>query len=160
VVTTPSWCPPALPSGGGACSGTRDCSYGDDPRFNCRPTATCTDGGTWTVGDAGCGPAPTCPVAAPTTPVSCTIGEICGYPDDSCICSSPCKPPVCFAVAPIAAPTFQCAKPADGCPPSAPNLGTSCPKNDVACNYDACGGGVSIRCADGVWKRNPLLCPL
>jgi hypothetical protein len=158
----PDGCPASLPSSGAACS--KDglvCGYGDDPRPQCRPTATCSNG-SWSVGKGVCPPSPTatCPASAVAAAgQACSPdGAFCTYGNVICGCSA-CGAGPCGLDA-----TWHCdAPPADPrCPRAVPNLGRACSNDGLSCTYGSCGAGdiAGRKCENGVWIDQPSACPV
>jgi hypothetical protein len=160
----PTPCPAALPVAGGACS--REglvCAYGDDPRPECRTTASCRSAA-WQLAASGCAPLPpaTCPpsrAAADGQP--CAVQDAwCGYDGLGCHCTNCTEYPVvtCGGQA-----TWKCAAPnADPvCPPAIPNLGGGCAPEGKVCTY-GCEPNMARRCVGGVWMADsaPGGCPI
>lgn len=162
-------CPAAAPVSGTPCkppyvsSDPAQCSYGDDPRPQCRTVAVCGSVGTWQVTDANC-PAPplpaACPMPSPTEKTACSDATLaCWYGNDGtrCWCSA-CnfgtEYPVCQ---PIDPPQWYCATPAMGCPAVMPQAGTSCSTPGASCGPDCT---LNITCTDGVWQWRRGQCPI
>jgi hypothetical protein len=156
-------CPASIPTNKGACPKIGlVCAYGDDPRPQCRTSATCTNTG-WEIGLTGCPPPPTvtCPATATAAEgQSCTKeGAICTYSGGTVVCGcSACAGGPCGTN-----PTWHCAQPPiDGrCPKLMPNLGTTCTVSGVECDYGSCSAGtIAGRKCDGtIWVDVPMACP-
>lgn len=157
-------CPPSLPTHGTACARSGlVCAYGDDPRPNCRPSATCT-GGTWVVAMPNCPTLP--PAMCPPSREAAAgqrcmpVGAYCSYDGVPCECTNCIRYPVerCEGD-----PTWHCAAPpADmRCPPGIPNLGTPCGMEGQQCVY-GCEENMARTCRDGVWVAStaPGGCPI
>jgi hypothetical protein len=154
-------CPPTPPAPGSPCTQWIECSYGEDPRFECRQTFVCSvlTGSTWqaTTTTLTC-PAPTgpgvgCPTTHPAIGTDCGVGPTlstggCGF-DDGTICDcDTCAKSGC-------APTdgWQCTPPPGApCPAIAPNLGTACTQeNGMTCAYGTPTLRTTLICAASVW---------
>jgi hypothetical protein len=152
----PMVCPDVPPVAGAACSVGLRCSYGDDPRVECRQRFSCD--GTW-VSEAD----NNCPVlldcsslaAPPKDRDPCgTVGDDCGTGSRYCLCdacTSSCSGPSAWiCTQPPAAP----------CPPAMPNDGAACESPGLSCTYGACpipGGGMT--CVENRWKQVAGGCP-
>ena len=153
-------CPETLPSDGASCSEDGlNCTYGDDPRFQCRDTAICI-GSSWTVSpstDARCAEDPR-PPSCPATPPSggmCSGPDQCVYEDGtSCLCTS-CPPgdPVCMGGDPM----WHCTPPQAGCPARPPNAGTRCGMEGQRCDYTC---DLNVTCTMGAWVWQRGNCPI
>jgi hypothetical protein len=159
-------CPSAPPANGASCSmaGER-CTYGDDPRAQCRDGFLC-EGGAWmetppATGGA-CVAASQCPGEEPAPKATCTdaqMGEACAFGDGAqCVCAS--CPPFGPACMPMNPPGWFCRPgPMDPkCPTTIPNAGTSCAVEGQSCNYPG-GCGVEASCKGGAWIWQPDPCP-
>jgi hypothetical protein len=162
-------CPAMQPANGAACTppyastgfSVADCSYGDDPRPQCRVTASCSSG-VWQVTLPSC-PAPPLPAACstPPPPVGSTCSDstlACWYADGSrCWCSG-CAGgsewPLCQ---PIDPPQWACAAPPSGCPTVAPQAGSTCSTPGASCGPDCT---LPITCTDGIWQWGNIQCPI
>ena len=157
-------CPVAQPSEGDAC--TREglaCGYGDDPRVECRPVATCTSA-QWTIDTPSCSTLP--PVTCPATReaasgADCTPdGAYCDYDGLACQCTNCTDGPAVMCSGPT---VWHCDAPnADPqCPAAIPRLGDACDKPAQMCIY-GCASGMSRTCTDGVWvsSSSPGGCPV
>lgn len=154
-----SRCPVEPPANGSACNVESTgfvsvhCSWGDDPRPQCRTTALC-QAETWQVTEPGASCSdPLLPEGCPATPEAggeCT-GEVseCWYEDGSrCWCSE-CTGgsgfPVCQQLDP---PQWFCQDVPEGCPSLVPQAGEAC-DTDAVCGPDC---ETSIYCsAEGYW---------
>ncbi len=155
-------CPAALPTGACAIEGLA-CSYGTDPRHECRDASECTQG-QWVVHHAACSPpsgGDVCGGAPPAAGSVCAIdGDFCAYGDGTmCGCSA------CSGGGPCMAPPphWQCSTPATGCPSALPNEGTTCAPEGRDCVYgQPCGvSGVETKCVQGLWVWLPgQACPV
>jgi len=144
------------------CTEGLTCEYGTDPRPNCRPSATCTNG-IWTVLQAKCTQLP--PVTCPATR-DAAVGQVCPtdqaycvYGDLSCVCTNCSTGPVNVCGGSF---TWHCAAPnADpACPPGIPLLGSACSTNGQACTY-TCGAGGGRTCNQSAWyAANGGPCPV
>ncbi len=157
-----SICPAGEPAPGAPCSPVGlACTYGDSVRPECRRRWLCTANGFARV-QQECDPPPSdlCPSSPASLSGNCEpAGAICDY-DDGTLCScSLCHGGPCHATA-----TWGCAPPPStaGCPPIAPNEGTTCASDGLECVYgDACfGSGARAECAGGSWSWVAPLCPL
>jgi hypothetical protein len=154
-------CPLSQPAAMAACSPLGlVCGYGNDPRLQCRPTATCAAGG-WTildptVGNSQCStlPSTTCPATiAVAQGQACTpMNAYCIYGDLSCQCTN-CIPGPSEQC--VGAPVWQCETPNSNasCPPGEPNLGTPCSTEGLNCAYtcDIKSGNGGRLCSGGIW---------
>jgi hypothetical protein len=140
-----------------------DCSYGDDPRPECRTFAVCSND-VWMVqtpGDA-CKVEPK-PPACPASPAmagsECTDATLrCVY-DDGSVCScSACQGgseyPICRTIDP---PEWACVKPNDGCPNPLPQAGSACSDPNLQCGISC---ELPIRCENGTWRYGREMCPI
>jgi hypothetical protein len=165
-------CPGSLPAASASCLNALPanrinddlstlCSYGNDPRFDCRPNAECV-GNAWMVYDAGCPPLEaSCPPTAPSStqsfPVPCENAELgldCVYSGSAYTCSA-----LCFSGA---SQNYWCTS-AYGlnapCPELVPNSGTDCAPEGLACAYDTSCRGFLMSCQSGFWRWTPTICP-
>lgn len=139
------------------------CTWGDDPRPQCRTQALCS-GGTWLIKepDAACSvsalPA-ACPSPPPTVNTECSDATLdCSYADgEHCWCS-PCinglEYPICQTAEP---PQWACRTPAASCPTQFPQAGSACTTAGASCGPDC---ELVIVCEAGVWQWNQGLCPI
>jgi hypothetical protein len=171
-------CPDTPPADGDPCTApwelvgstfgetiTAHCSWGDDPRPDCRTTALCQDGA-WQVSapspsecgellPAGCSTSP--PEAASACPDTATS---CWYEDGTrCWCSDCARGsayPICQTVDP---PEWACAAPVDNCPFPLPQAGAPCAVEGTNCGLDCSS---PLRCRDGHWQwlRCASCCPI
>jgi len=164
-----SACPDEQPSDGSACSPEAlICTYGDNPRPECRASARCRSG-SWEVRPAdSCAQPPDdyCPPDPPEG--SCQalddnglpagqdgrpgVGDSrvgCAYPKGVfCFCRE-CPERLCDN-----GPGWECTPPPTDseCPASVPNVGEPCPTTGLACDYgDPCVSGARRICRLGVW---------
>lgn len=167
-------CPAAPPMPGAACEvsvlpnspnpGAADCTWGDDPRPNCRTQALCADG-QWQVTE-GNGEVCDAPALAaecgdtPRTPMSeCeNVNAECWYPNgDRCACSN-CQGgsgfPVCQEIDP---PQWACFSPQAGCPATIPQAGSPCSKDGLSCGPNC---ELQVICAEGKWRWQQGQCPI
>lgn len=164
-----SSCPREEPHPGDACSGEGTCTYGTSARVDCRKSYRCT--GSWTDVSAPCDEPPTgyCPKEVPSASTVCEptnydgstpslgSGAECEYEGVVCYCYS-------CALAVFAGPDcddqgvphWTCIAPPkeEGCPPVAPNLGSSCSAPGAICDYgNHCdASGASRLCRNGIWE--------
>jgi hypothetical protein len=166
-------CPDAPPSEGSACtlpddsasySALAHCSYGDDPRPECRTRALCEQDGTWQLSlpAESCSEPllpPECSSPPPASGADCTDTAVtCWYEDGTrCWCSeclggSPY--PNCAFVDP---PQWACATPAADCPILIPQAGEPCDVPGASCGPDC---EFVVVCEDGVWQWRVGSCPI
>jgi hypothetical protein len=160
-------CPNMPPVNGSACTvpykstGMALCSYGDDPRPQCRTRAVC-NAGAWQVSLTPCAAPPlpaACPTPAPSATSACSDATLsCWYGDGTrCWCSA-CnfgtEYPICQ---PIDPPQWYCASPATDCPVVMPQAGTPCSTPGASCGPDCT---LTITCTDGVWQWGGGMCPI
>ena len=157
---TPPWVPVA-----GALQGTpaAHCTWGDDPRLECRTRGLCADGA-WQISEPDCGPL--LPAACPTTAAAdgsnCTDATVSCWYDDGTRCScSECAGgspyPVCMTVDP---PQWACVAQAAGvCPYPLPQAGSACDGSATSCGT-SCSS--PFQCVDGLWQWFvcPSCCPI
>lgn len=152
---------PAQPPSGGVC--TKDglqCSYGTSIDPECRALWSCS-GGSWAGTGAMCPQPPPsiCGNAPPMDGTVCaTNGDVCTYaPGTICVCTN-CLGGPCQA----GAPKWHCAPPPTtaGCPTIAPNVGTACDAEGLACTYgNPCSGsGAHAVCKSGAWVWDQVVC--
>jgi hypothetical protein len=157
---SPSGCPVEAPTAAAACEKEALlCTYGEEPRPECRTSAICS-GGTWIVNPPLCAQPPPgiCPPAVPPNNEVCpSDGVVCTYADGTiCGCTTcvagPCMPPP---------PIWSCGPPPAGCPTIAPNAGTACAEEGQSCTYgNPCGlSGVVAFCTQGSWIWEIVPCP-
>ena len=168
--TSGSACPASVPSNGSACTAPAEagfaaahCSWGEDPRPECRTRALCFQN-SWQVTepDARCSEPPL-PPACPASPApmgtECSDPTLrCWYDDGThCLCS-PCSGgseyPVCQTIDP---PEWACATPPAGCPNPLPQAGEPCNQPDLSCGPSC---EQPIRCQNGVWQWSQVECPI
>ncbi len=165
-------CPAAPPANGGPCQPPSDatfddrahCSWGEDPRPDCRTTARCQDDGTWYVAT----PAATCsvpplPAECPAPPpmsgsVCAPAGLSCWYPDgEQCLCSA-CEGgseyPICMGIDP---PEWACGFPPAGCPSTIPQAGAACEVAGLSCGPSC---ELEVVCENGTWIWRQGQCPI
>src|SRR6478736_1529267 len=161
-------CPVAPPVDGTPCTppytaanGFAECTYGNDPRPQCRTEAVCKNS-TWQVTMTTCS-APPLPAACPSTPQAepepCSDTALsCWYEDGSrCWCSACSRGspyPLCQTIDP---PQLFCASPSVGCPAVMPNSGTPCTSPGASCGPDCMR---TITCTDGIWQWGGGMCPI
>ncbi|MEN9578567.1 MAG: hypothetical protein RJA70_1576 [Pseudomonadota bacterium] len=167
-------CPAEPPAVGIACESSAlpnsltptqaDCTWGQDPRPNCRTQALCqdgkwriTEGNTDTCGapslGADCGTAPR--AAMSECPV---LNAECWYPSgERCWCSS-CRGgsefPICQEITP---PEWACAPKLEGCPAVMPQAGSECSDPGLSCGPNC---ELQIVCEGGRWRWQQGLCPI
>ena len=146
-------CPDTQPSSGPCDSDGLRCQYGDDPRMECRPIATCTDDG-WSVEEPACEDPPEaeCPPTREDASgeVCDTMDAYCTYDQGlDCHCTNCVEHPVEMCGGD---PTWRCEAPNadESCPAAMPNLGKGCDVEGTKCEYE-CGAGGARTCTDGVW---------
>ena len=134
----PVRCPPTPPVTGDGCSGLERCTFGDEPRNECRREFYC-DGNVWAeeprparCSDAGSG---ACPNSITAAGSACATLSSCAVPDGQCYCHKD---------------VWDCIALQKDCPPHGPNLGEACAKDGVYCfpSYPHCYAHV---CQCGVW---------
>lgn len=161
-------CPDAPPAAATPCNPpgrespqVAHCSWGDDPRPQCRILAHCEAGGTWTLTlpDSSCeAPAagPTCREVPPATGTECSRGAAdCWFASgEHCTCTGRCAADspgrLCEVVQ-----QWQCSAPAAGCPTQLPQAGAACSQSGLECGPDCT---MSVACVDGTWRWRPSDC--
>ena len=165
-------CGDTPPPNGGACKSdaasnglgnAADCSYGDDPRPQCRTFAVCSNN-VWAVRSPGdeCNvepKPPTCPGSPATAGSGCVDPTLrCSYDDGSTCACSACKGgfeyPICQTIDP---PQWACVKPSSGCPNPPPQAGSPCDDPDLQCGTSC---ELPIRCENGTWHYGVEMCPI
>ncbi len=168
-----AYCPTSPPAQGSACMVPATaggdfvqahCSWGDDPRPECRTLARCSQA-TWevTAPDATICSEPPLPSACPSTPAS--AGTTCDDEALRCIyddgtscwcsaCSGGSEYPICQ---PIDPPEWACSEPLDGCPITPPQAGAPCSVEGQNCGTSC---ERPIRCVEGAWVYEPEMCPI
>lgn len=163
-------CPDRVPNDGSPCSiesggfPSAHCSWGDDPRPECRTRGVC-NAQSWTIQepfDPNCEEEPLPAACSTTPPESGTVCEManleCWYEDAARCTCSPCEGgseyPLCREIDP---PEWACTKPGDGCPVPLPQAGTPCDDPDASCGLDC---ELPIVCQDGVWQWGQGMCPI
>jgi hypothetical protein len=160
-------CPSVQPVNGSACtapypsSGTAECTYGDDPRPECRTRAVC-DSGAWQISSARCATPPfpaACPTAAPAQASACSDASLACWYDDGTRCScSGCaggsEYPICRTIDP---PQWHCDSPGPDCPIVIPQSGTACNTPGASCGPDCT---LTVTCIDGLWQWGAGMCPI
>jgi len=157
-----SVCPTGEPSPDATCSPVGlACTYGDSVRPDCRSRWLCTANGFAHIAqECDAPPSGLCPDSPASLSGNCdAAGAICAY-DDGTLCScSLCHGGPCHVTA-----SWGCAPPPPGagCPPIAPNEGTTCAPDGLECAYgDACfGSGARADCSGGSWRWVAPVCPL
>lgn len=172
--STSAICPQTVPDSGDPCElsaamGTffvrAHCSYGEDPRPECRALALCSQG-EWqvTAPDPGVCSTPalpaTCPATAPQNEAGCSeSGLSCWYGEGTrCVCSD-CLGgsgyPICQTIEP---PQWWCTAPPAECPSPLPQAGEECDlPPESSCGLDC---EQPIRCIDGAWVYDQGMCPI
>jgi hypothetical protein len=139
------------------------CTWGDDPRPECRTRAVCEQG-SWrvTVPVASCSD-PLLPLGCAATPpddgVECgEAGQRCWYADGTrCSCSE-CEGGAAYPLCqPIDPPEWKCVRAADGCPAVQPQAGADCTNDGAYCAFDC---ELPIVCANDVWQWGIENCPI
>jgi hypothetical protein len=139
------------------------CSWGDDPRPDCRTRAIC-DQGAWrvTAPAASCSE-PLLPSDCPATPpddgVECgRAGASCWYDDGTrCSCSECLGGSAWPLCQPIDPPEWKCASAPQDCPAVQPQAGAACANPGAYCGFDC---ELPIVCASGVWQWGYENCPI
>ena len=173
-------CPADMPAAGSPCAGvTVQCSWGTEPRLECRTTGYCSKG-VWTLqaGPAYC----TAPTAAAcytdAATVSCQDPSLlCFYPPYTLCSCLACNCDTTCAIGPftrpcngqpIGSPVMTCDNPAGTgpdaapCPSYIPNLGSACDTPNLACPPSACNQRIAV-CTNGLWQwrySTSGLCPV
>lgn len=148
-------CPTEQPDVGSPCATSTVCSFGDSVKMACRISMWCVSG-EWDALNAGCSPEGVyeCPETVPVHLSECTQDEdLCVYAGGTlCDCSRGvgglCKGSYTGVL------TWSCKTPEPGCPELAPNRGTPCETEGLACHY---GTFYSLAqgnawCTDGLWS--------
>lgn len=159
-----SECEPPDPSTGVNSFPSAQCSWGDDPRPQCRVSALCQQDGTWSVQDTlpdECEAPAACLMSPPENGTTCSSDSPndCWYEDGThCWCSS-CQGgsgyPNCSFIDP---PEWYCSEPTEECPTPPPQAGTPCDfPDDVSCGPSC---ELPIFCVDGFWQWNGNGCPI
>jgi hypothetical protein len=165
-------CPESPPTPGTTCMpdptptgfGGADCSWGDDPRPQCRTLASCPDG-QWQVtppDPAICDVPPLprmCPEVLPATESTCDDANLACWYDGGTVCvCSPCAGgsayPLCQDIDP---PQWACATPPRGCPYPLPQAGDPCEVAGLSCGPSC---EQPVVCEDGVWRYSEPVCPI
>ncbi len=147
-------CPALEPAPKSACSPSGlSCTYGSDPRPNCRSEFSCSALGWEATFVAACERDSSCPMVAPSTGTDCvSLQQVCTYPDDGVVCGCPKCPAFC------ASERWLCVQPpSGGCPKLLPNAGAPCDDAAAVCQYGECRLGASVQAScDGeswLWER-------
>ena len=153
-------CPPMPPNIDMMCPQGLSCTYGDDPRLNCRESYTCSSEGQWVAAIPDCLTADYCfdelPYENSTT--SCEdFGHTCWYDDHIpvCVCQE-CVDQECAEKG-----FYSCVGTGALCPNLPPNLGQACDDLDgVICEYARCPSPdhAVVQCAEGKWQRVDTQC--
>jgi hypothetical protein len=159
-------CPSSPPEPSTNCAADADalCSWGDDPRFYCRPHAFCV-ASSWELYDAGCAPlAAGCPTTNPTPTLTdtapCTYEELgldCQYAGYAITCSG-----LCYDGADFLGYNLWCAATQSNsaaCPVLVPNAGAPCDSEGLFCVYDNSCQGFLLGCSGGFWLWQETTCP-
>jgi len=162
-------CPADMPAAGSPCAGvTVHCSWGTEPRLECRTTGYCSKG-VWTLqaGPAYC----TAPTAAAcytdAATVSCQDPSLlCFYPPYTLCSCLACNCDTTCAIGPSTRPcngqpigslvmacdsTAGTVPDAAPCPSYIPNLGSACDTPNLACPPSACYQRIAV-CTNGLWE--------
>jgi hypothetical protein len=149
-------CPPQVPDESQRCEDGLVCSYGEDPRVECRPLYTCQDG-TWLGSSVTCVPWNDCADLLSAGDVACgELGLECWTGDlgMQCVCLQ-CSGSSCANEL-----EWTCADaPLEPCPTTPPDLGQPCNEAQV-CRYGVCGASsyVSAQCVSGAWDWSQAGC--
>ena len=165
-------CPAAPPTSGEACQppsyaafgDAAHCTWGEDPRPQCRTKALCQDDKTWHVSppsDTCSTPAlpADCPSPSPTSGTVCSDKTLsCWYADGTfCNCSD-CEGgsqyPICTMIDP---PEWACGHLVAGCPDKIPQAGAACSTPDLDCGPSC---ELYVFCKDGAWVWESGQCPI
>jgi hypothetical protein len=168
-------CPTDPPAAGNACTppwtinGTTSpplahCSWGEDPRPQCRVRGTCVDG-KWQISPADqlpCAAVPlpaSCLAAPPVNTTPCSDATLaCWYDDGTrCACSdcqSGSEFPICKTIDP---PEWFCDQPEPNCPIILPQAGEPCGTEGLSCGR---GCDLVVQCHSGVWQWTRGVCPI
>lgn len=168
-----SACGAAVPPAGSVCTprpapngtfGTvAECSWGSDPRPECRTYGVC-ENGRWSLSDrsTSCS-APPKPAACPALPAAngsaCNDSALQCWYEEGTVCScSACaggaEYPICQT---LAQPEWWCTKPKAGCPNPAPQAGSACSDATLDCGTSC---ELPIRCESGTWQYGRAQCPI
>jgi len=170
AATTPSaMCPFSPPVTSSPCASFGlECTWGSDPREDCRTWATCarrpSGAPAWVVMNRDC-PAlkASCPAtASPSSPdggpcADSELGLTCMYCGTAYTCADNCIGGVCFSD-PNPNHWFMTALDAR-CPSSVPNLGDQCADQALVCDYNHYSRGLGAVCQDGLWQIAGVACP-
>jgi hypothetical protein len=137
------------------------CGFGDSPRPECRHLWSCTNQG-WREAQGSCADLTSfCPAAQPDGSVCTPINDpsqngYCAYAGDVlCLCP-------CVGTRACGPGNWVCHSPptTDGCPATAPNLGSACSAQGLQCSYgDPCDGyGTDLYCRAGTWQHGFVAC--
>jgi hypothetical protein len=155
-------CPPDEPADGAPCPALNlACGFGDSPRPECRHLWSCTNQG-WREAQGSCADLTSfCPAAQPDGSVCTPINDpsqngYCAYAGDVlCLCP-------CVGTRACGPGNWVCHSPptTDGCPATAPNLGSACSAQGLQCSYgDPCDGyGTDLYCRAGTWQHGFVAC--
>lgn len=144
------------------------CTYGGAPRAECRSRADCPSG-QWKIQSGTCveppedycvaiQPGDACvPLALDGSEAPYGNGQIACVTADNAYCNCVYCPQDCQS-----GYAWECMPPPDpaSCPPLLPNIGAPCETQGVTCAYgDACHGGGTRVCRNGVWYPRSVSCP-
>jgi hypothetical protein len=154
-------CPVTPPSAGSSCPIiNHECEYGTNPNALCNQIARCSVTG-WTYPSAVCpmgGHCPTSYASAPTGQSCQPQGLVCGFVEGVCTCWASGN---VVRIDGGTGPQWKCFPVGQGCPSPRPNIGTSCSRVGLNCDYGACNGGLALECRAGeAWQRALTACPL
>jgi hypothetical protein len=110
---------------------------------------------TWkndTAGGTCPGPVEACPASYGSNAHCSALGTTCPFPEGTCICSDGPGPVM------MGGPSWNCVAPPPGCSTTRPEIGSPCPDGGKDCDYGGCLGGVDLKCVDGYWEIQPVIC--
>lgn len=152
-------CPRTAPVSGTACSGGLECSFGDDPRIECRARSSCSLG-KWAVVSppSACGVVDDCAELS-TVPKP---GAACVQPNQDCLfrtgtsAMTYCRCDACLSGACASDRQWDCAAPpASPCPSTMPNEGEHCETEGESCSYGNCPiPGLEMQCMNALWRAS------
>ncbi len=152
-------CPRALPGVEGACEDGLVCTYGVDPRPECRPRAECMNGRWRRALGGDCAKLTSCGKVEANVACDAAESAPCILNGDTyCVCTG------CSGAGPCSTETsWQCA-PSQGdaeCPQVLPNHGQAC-QQSASCSYGSCATGNSVlaSCDGAEWRWEEVACPL
>ncbi len=161
----PGLCPNDQPADAGSCSTPGImCSYGNDPRPQCRTMVGCDPtSGTWTTSHANCPGLVSCPAPGGSPDGLPCVSDGAECSDNVtlsiCLCSSCPGGGICPTPAPP--PLWTCWRPPPSpCPTGLPNQGAACFSTAQNCFYGSCETGmvVSVSCDENVWRWELQAC--